>query len=74
MLRSLVIFLGLVIGLFFLALAALYFLVPANALPHFMPGYDPAESKIHITHALGFLVIAIVSFAMSWFRSWATSA
>ena len=64
MLRSLVIFLGLLVGLFFFALAALYFLVPANALPTFMPGYDPEVNKIHLTHAVGFLVMGVLGFAI----------
>jgi amino acid permease len=70
MLRELVIFFGIAVGLFFFALAVIYFLVPANALPHFMPGYDPAESKIHTTHGLGFLVLGILGFAISVLRAW----
>jgi uncharacterized membrane protein YphA (DoxX/SURF4 family) len=70
MLRELVISAGVLIGTFFCAVAAIYFLVSANHLPHFMPGYDPAVDKTHITHAVGFLVIAITGFAMSWLRSW----
>jgi hypothetical protein len=70
MLKELIIFLGLVVGLFFFALAAIYYLVPANALPHFMPGYDPDENKIHLTHALGFLLLGVLGFAISGLRAW----
>jgi hypothetical protein len=69
-LRELVIFLGFVVGLCFFALAAIYFLVPANALPTFLPGYDPELSKIHTTHAVGFLILAILGFAISGLRAW----
>jgi hypothetical protein len=69
-LRELIILFGLVVGLFFFALATIYFLVPANPLPHFMPGYDSALSKIHTTHGLGFLLVGIIGFVMAALRSW----
>lgn len=68
--RELVILFGLVVGLFFFALAAIYFLVPANHLPTFMPGYNSELSKIHATHGLGFLLVGIIGFAMSALRAW----
>jgi hypothetical protein len=66
----LVIFLGLVVGLFFFAVGTIYFLVPADHLPTFMPGYDRGVSEFHLTHALGSLVIAILGFVMAALRAW----
>jgi hypothetical protein len=38
------------VGLFFVGLAALYWLNPADHLPAFVPGYDPESDKRHFTH------------------------
>jgi hypothetical protein len=61
---------GILIGLFFLGLAALYWLTPANYLPAFVPGYDPESDRHHVTHAIGMLIIGLTGFALAWFRSW----
>jgi len=68
--RALVISGAILVGLFFFALAALYFLTPANSLPVFVPGYDQHSAKVHVTHGLGMLAIGVVAFALAWFRSW----
>jgi hypothetical protein len=48
-----------VIGVVCVIVAAVYCLTPANALPSFMPGYDPHLTKIHYTHGLGALVLGV---------------
>ena len=68
--RSVVITGGIVIGLFFIGLAALYFLTPADHLPAFVPGFDPESDKRHVTHAVGALAIGLIAFAMAWLRGW----
>jgi hypothetical protein len=61
---------AILIGLFFLGLTALYWLTPAGNLPAFVPGYQAGSAKLHFSHGLGMLVIALVAFALAWFRSW----
>ena len=61
---------AILVGLFFLALTALYWLTRADHLPAFVPGYDPDSDKRHSTHGLGMLVIGLTAFALAWFRSW----
>ncbi len=68
--KSVVVYGALLVGLFFFGLAALYWLVPADYLPTFVPGYDPASHKPHLTHGLGALAIGLVAFAVAWLRSW----
>ena len=53
------------VGLFFVGLAALYWLNPADHLPAFVPGYDPESDKRHFTHGLGMLVIGLMAFALA---------
>jgi hypothetical protein len=55
------------VGVFFLGLAVLYFTTPASSLPHAVPGYMADETKIHIKHGLGSLFLALGSFAYAWF-------
>ena len=61
---------AILVGLFFFALAALYWLTPANHLPAFVPGYDAESDKPHLTHAVGMLIIGVTAFLLAWFRSW----
>jgi hypothetical protein len=57
-----------ILGLVFLALAALYVLVPAGSLPAFIPGFEAGSDHVHVTHALVSLVIALALFALAWFQ------
>jgi O-antigen/teichoic acid export membrane protein len=61
---------AILVGLFFCALAALYWVTPANHLPAFVPGYDAELEKPHHTHAVGMLIIGVTAFVLAWFRSW----
>jgi hypothetical protein len=56
-----------ILGLVFLALAALYGLVPAFNLPAFIPGFQAGSDHVHVTHALVSLIIALALFALAWF-------
>jgi len=56
------------VGLFFIGLAALYWLTPAGHLPAFVPGYEPGSDKLHFTHALGMLIIGLTAFAVAGLR------
>ncbi len=57
-----------ILGLVFLALAAVYCLTPAGGLPSFLPGFEAGSDHIHVTHALGSLVVALILFAIAWFQ------
>jgi hypothetical protein len=59
-----------VIGLVFVGLAAVYWLTPADGLPRFLPGFQTASDRVHITHALGSLLVALGLFAIAiiWFQ------
>jgi hypothetical protein len=56
-----------ILGIVFLALAALYGLVPAGSLPAFIPGFEAGSDRVHVTHALVSLIIALALFALAWF-------
>ena len=58
------------LGVVFLAIAAVYWLTPAGGLPSFLPGFDAGSDDVHIKHALASLIVALALFAMAiiWFQ------
>ena len=61
-------YLSIFLGIVFLVVAAYYWMTPANALAHFMPGFDPTMAKVHVKHGIGSLCIALAFFAYAWFQ------
>jgi hypothetical protein len=59
-----------IIGLVFIGIATVYWLTPADGLPHFLPGFQAGSDHVHVTHALGSLIVALVLFAIAiiWFQ------
>jgi hypothetical protein len=55
------------LGLALLVIAAVYFLMPANALPSFFPGYDAGLPRMHYKHGVVAGVIGIVFLAAGRF-------
>jgi hypothetical protein len=51
------------------ALAVLYFAVPAHALPSFIPGHETGSTRHHIKHGLAALLLGLAAFAFAWFRT-----
>jgi uncharacterized membrane-anchored protein YitT (DUF2179 family) len=48
--------LAILLGVILVLLSIVYFLIPANLLPWFLPGHDPALTKIHLKHGWGSLI------------------
>ena len=67
--KTIVVPIAVIVGLAFIALAALYWLTPAGELPAFVPGFDPGSAKTHFNHGLGALVVGLAALAFAWFRS-----
>jgi hypothetical protein len=61
--------LAIVLGVVFLALAAMYWLTPAGNLPSFVPGFETGVDKIHFKHGLASLILALALFVFAWFQS-----
>jgi amino acid permease len=66
MTRALPLIAGL-LGVVFLALAAVYYFVPAGSLPSFLPGFEAGADHVHLKHAFGSLIVALILFAVAWF-------
>jgi hypothetical protein len=55
-----------VLGLACIALAVMYFTMPASQLPAFIPGYQPGVMRIHTTHGAVAAAVGVVLLAMGW--------
>jgi len=55
-------------GVALIALAVVYFVTPAHALPSLLPGHD-ATSRHHIKHGIAMLMLAAGAGAGAWFLS-----
>ena len=55
------------LGIILIVIAAVYLLVPADALPSFMPGFDASLARPRTKHGLAAGVVGIVLIAIGWF-------
>jgi len=63
---------AIILGLVFLAIAIVYFLVPAGSLPNFLPGFEAGSTHVHLKHGVLSLAIAVVLFVIAWYSGRAT--
>jgi hypothetical protein len=56
-------------GLLLLALAVLYFVDTAAALPAFMPGHQAGSAHHHVKHGIAALVLSACCFIYAWFQT-----
>ena len=56
-----------ILGLVCLALAVLYWMVPADQLPSFIPGFDASLARKRNTHGIAAAVAGVVLLAIGWF-------
>ena len=51
------------LGVILLVIAAVYFLVPADQLPGFMPGHEAGVTRVHVKHGVVSGVVGIILLA-----------
>lgn len=56
-------------GIAFIVLAGYYWMTPADALPAFIPGFEPGVTAPHFKHGLGAAIVGLGLFAFAWFKS-----
>jgi hypothetical protein len=49
-----------------LALAAVYWFTPAGGLPSFLAGFEAGSDHVHVTRALGSLILALARLSPFW--------
>jgi hypothetical protein len=56
-----------ILGLALIAVAIVYWVVPAGSLPSFVPGFEAGSDRVHMKHGIAAAVAAIVLLAIGWF-------
>jgi len=56
-------------GIALLALAGLYWVDSANALPSFVPGHTAGSAEHHVKHGIAAFVLGIGCFVFAWFQT-----
>ena len=57
---------AIVLGLILAAVAVVYFVVPADALPSFFPGFEAGSDRIHVKHGVVSAVAAVALLGVGW--------
>jgi uncharacterized membrane-anchored protein YitT (DUF2179 family) len=57
---------AIVLGLILAAVAVVYFVVPADALPGFFPGFEAGSNRIHVKHGVVSAAAAVALFGVGW--------
>lgn len=55
-----------VLGLVLIAIAVMYFMMPADQLPTFFPGHEAGVTRIHMKHGIVSGVAGVVLLAIGW--------
>lgn len=64
-----------VLGVLCIALAIVYFVVPADQLPSFLPGHLAASTHLHhMKHGIAAAVVGVILLAIGWFAGGRASA
>ncbi|MGZ4839495.1 MAG: hypothetical protein ACXVZR_13175 [Terriglobales bacterium] len=56
-----------ILGVILIAVAAVYFLVPADSLPSFFPGHETGLMRVRAKHGMLSGALGVVLLAGSWF-------
>jgi hypothetical protein len=58
-----------VLGVVLLALAFVYWVDTADALPSFIPGHEAGSSHHHIKHGIAAAIVGLGCLTFAWFQS-----
>ncbi len=74
MIKKLLSYLAVILGIVFVVIAVIYWLNPAGSLPPYFPGYVTGSTVVHFKHGLGSLILGIALFIFAWFKSGSKSS
>ena len=55
-----------VLGLVLIVVAVVYFVMPADQLPSFMPGHEAGVARVHMKHGIVSGVAGVILLAAGW--------
>ena len=56
-------------GIALLALAAIYWIDSADALPSFLPGHEAGSAHHHVKHGIAAAILAAGALIFAWFQT-----
>ena len=63
-----------IIGLLLLAIAVVYFVDTASALPSFFPGHEAGSAHHHTKHGIAAACLGVACLIFAWFQTGPTRA
>jgi hypothetical protein len=54
------------LGVILIAVAVVYFTVPSDSLPGFLPGHEAGVTRMHYRHGMASAVAGIILLAVGW--------
>jgi hypothetical protein len=54
------------LGVVLLVVAAVYFLIPADQLPSFLPGHEAGVMRVHARHGIVAGIVGVVLLVAGW--------
>lgn len=60
---------AIIIGIVLLAIAVLYWVSTADALPSFMPGHETGSNHHHIKHGIAAAILGLGALIFAWFQT-----
>ena len=57
------------VGVVLIAIAIVYWVDSADALPSFFPGHEAGSSHHHIKHGLAAFIVGLGAFIFAWFQT-----
>ena len=61
--------LAVVVGLGLIAIAVIYWVEPASALPGILPGHQAGSSHHHAKHGIAAFLVGVACLVFAWFRT-----
>jgi hypothetical protein len=55
-----------VLGIALIVAAAIYFVLPADALPDFFPGHEAGRARMRVKHGMVSGAVGVVLLAVGW--------
>jgi hypothetical protein len=56
-----------VLGFVLIVAAVVYFVMPADQLPSFMPGHEAGVTRVHMKHGIVAGAAGVILLAVGWF-------
>ena len=60
---------AIVVGVVLIAIAIVYWVDTADALPSFFPGHEAGSAHHHVKHGLAAFILGVGAFVFAWFQT-----